>query len=331
MAYNVYNKELRRLSILDNFIQMEWREDYQDVGSLLLVIAESPHNVEVFKIGNYITNTQTNTIMIITGVTHDENKIITVFGVSALYLLSRRIVDETVFISNAEAGIRNVITKFRPFPIIVLGDYKGYNININPNFESTYVNVLDLIFEICKLSGLGVKAIINTKIRKIEVHVYRGSEQINAVYSDVWGNLLGATLAKSEVNFKNVAYVAGQGRNEERVLIKVGETESKDEERFELYVDARDLQQEENESIESYKNRLIIRGKNKLEENNKIFQLDVNIPSNDFGNRIFLGDFIRCNIDRYKLSTSIRIQGVIFKQMKNIKTTSLILGVPIIR
>jgi len=331
MAYNVYNKEFLRLSLVDSFIHIQWSEDYQGLGNLVLVVSETERNVEIFKAGNFITRQDNQNAMIITGVDYGDNRLITVFAVSALNLLTRRIVDTTLSVSNAEQAMREAVNKYRPFRDIALGSYNGFNIMVDPPFETTYETVFDLCQNICRLTNLGMRMLLDSKNKRLIFDIYQGSARTNAIYSDIWGNLLGTTLTTSDIQYKNVALVAGQGLNDERILVLVGNTSALEFERFEMYVDARDLQQKDGEDLNAYKNRLITRGFEKLNENAKIFELNLDIPFQDFGLKFELGDIIKCNLERYNISVDIRIQGFTIKQVDNSETMTLDLGIPVLR
>ena len=337
MVFNVYNKEFQRLSLVDTFISSEWSVDYNGLGNFTLVLSETVKNVNVFKNGHFIKqqsdndNIVTDCVMLITSVIYNDDRTMTIIGASALQLLQNRIIDKTLMVADAETAMRYAVSNFRPFEGVVLGEIKNYNIQFNPNFETTYTSVYDLCFKICEETGLGMRMLLDTKINKLVFDVYNGVERVNAVYSDIWGNLLSAKLTQSDINYKNFAFVAGQGRNEERVIVTVGDDNLQNFERAELFVDARDLQQDDTESDEAYRNRLIARGLEKLNENQKIFNVSLTIPDTDLYKKFNLGDKINVNIERYNLKVLIRVQGYTIKQVKNIQKLTLSLGVPILR
>lgn len=337
MVYNVYNRVFQRLLLVDTYISAEWSEDYAGIGNFILILSETPKNIETLQVGYFVKRQSQDNLniydsaMIITSVIYNDDRTITVIGCSAIELLKRRIIDETLQVSNAENAMRYAVDNFRPFEAVKLGEYKNLNINFDPPFETTYVNIYDHCLKICEETGLGIRMLLDTQQKKLIFDIYNGVERTNAIYNDVWGNLLSAKLTQSDVQYKNVAYVAGQGRDLERVIVHVGDLTTRDFDRFELYVDARDLQQNETEDINAYKNRLIARGLDKLNDNLKIFNVNLTIPATDLNTKFNLGDFIRVNIDRYNVKLAIRIQGYTLTQVKNIQKLTLSLGVPILR
>lgn len=331
MAYSVYDRDLQRLALIDSFRQAEWSENYVGLGSFVMTVSETPENVKSLQVGNFVKRDDSNNVMIIMTVLHDDNHNLTVVGNSALHLLTRRIIDSTMVVSNAEQAMRYAVANFRPFNNMILGEYKGYTEMFDPTFETTYQTVYDLCTQICDETGLGMRMLINTREKKLIFDVYKGDTDINSIYSDIWGNLLGSKLNKSDIEYSNIAYVAGEGTGGDRIIVEVGEVDSTEFDRFELFIDARDLQQKENETLQDYKNRLIARGKEKLSQHPKIFEVTIDIPFSDYDKKFSLGDYIKVNIERYNLKLDIRVQGYKIKQAGNLESIELSLGIPIIR
>lgn len=111
----------------------------------------------------------------------------------------------------------------------------------------------------------------------------------------------------SSNNYRNVALVAGEGEGVDRKKVTIGEGVGLD--RYELYVDARDLQKEEMTEAE-YRNKLIDRGNSKLSEHKDIqtFDSKINLNSNlkykvDFD----LGDKVTCVSKKWGVTIDTRI------------------------
>ena len=97
------------------------------------------------------------------------------------------------------------------------------------------------------------------------------SERPVVIFSDEFGNLAAPKYTKTSVDYKNKAYVAGQGEGDDRVVVIVDLTDG--EEARELYVDAKDIQQEEGVTAEEYEALLRQRGLEKLAECPKVEKL----------------------------------------------------------
>ena len=81
--------------------------------------------------------------------------------------------------------------------------------------------------------------------KKLLFDVYQGAERPNAKFSEPFGNLAHLVLQQSHMDYKNVAYVGGSGRAEERIYTEVGQTSAAGLDRREMFVDARDLRYDE--------------------------------------------------------------------------------------
>lgn len=99
--------------------------------------------------------------------------------------------------------------------------------------------------------------------------ILRGSDEGRTLFSSAYGNIkLGSETYSYSNNYKNFAYVAGMSVNGERIVVTVDLTDG-EEDIKELWVDARDLQQETGQSEQAYKNILFTRGKEKLSKYQK--------------------------------------------------------------
>jgi len=98
-----------------------------------------------------------------------------------------------------------------------------------------------------------------------------------AVFSDSFRNIKNAQYDRDESDCKNVAYVAGEGEGPSRVVVEVDIRSSPDEERRELFVDARDLKKATDTVVYTdaqYREMLRQRGLEKLAEYAAIEKVD---------------------------------------------------------
>lgn len=94
--------------------------------------------------------------------------------------------------------------------------------------------------------------------------ILRGADSGTTLFSSAYGNIkLGSETYRYSNNYKNYAYVAGMSANGVRTIVTVDMTDGK-EDLKELWVDARDLQKEDGQSDQAYRNVLVTRGKEKL-------------------------------------------------------------------
>lgn len=161
--------------------------------------------------------------------------------------------------------------------------------------------------------------------------VYEGAERNGIKFAEQYGNLYNLERLISETTYKNVAYVGGGGEGTNRVFVTTGDTSSTDFARRELFIDARDLQQEEGQTLDEYKTLLMARGNEKLNECTKVQEISFDISAQDFGKAFSLGDIITCVLPDYNSVLSVRVAEFTNTYENNQITTQLTLGNPILR
>ena len=113
-----------------------------------------------------------------------------------------------------------------------------------------------------------------------------------AIFSNSFYNIRNVTYNRNSSSYKNFAYVAGAGEGSERIIVAV-DLRQTGEERRELWVDARDLQQGDGDgksiSREAYRAMLEQRGREKLAEYRKVETVNSGIDPN--ANLVYKKDF----------------------------------------
>lgn len=127
------------------------------------------------------------------------------------------------------------------------------------------------------------------------------SENEPVFYSTELDDVLSANYSYDASNYKNVAFVQGEGEGVNRANTTVySETEPQGMSRYEMYVDAKDLQKnsdpEKPMTDAEYLKALTTRGQEKLSDAQLVQNFDANIrtlnPTYVYGKDFFLGDTI---------------------------------------
>lgn len=135
-------------------------------------------------------------------------------------------------------------------------------------------------------------------------------------------------VVKDGSNYRNVAVVAGEGEGSARVFEIVDIAETGEQKRH-LWVDARDLQQEEGESITDYRLKLRQRGLEKLAETVEIENVEIEIEDDEaqlIGTEYDIGDIVWVIINPIKASYKMKIIEVEDVVNQGKRSTSLIFG-----
>lgn len=331
---HVFTPDFERLGLLDTYISLVWEEEYQGRGALMIVCSDIPENIRLLQEGNMLWQRGKQTAMIIKYVKKESaDSLITVHGYTALNYLNQRIIYPTLTIYNVETGMRNAVSQhLRAFPRIAVAASKGFPEIFDTQFTGD--EVLDA------LKVLGVESEIGYQMEfdyDNALHVfspYKGRDLTIGddlmLFKEEFGSLQGMTIVDDNTIFKNVAYVAGAGEGAARKVIIVGTATGRN--RYEMFVDAKDLQpdEEKGETAESpaYIQLLTARGIEKLNQQIRVQTFIAAVDYSGFRTLFDLGDIVTCSSTKYGVTLNTRITG--FKEVteRNMTTLSLTFGNP---
>lgn len=116
-------------------------------------------------------------------------------------------------------------------------------------YQTRFKNLADELGELSLVSGLGWNVRIDTAAKQFVFDVLEGRDlTVNqntlppVIFSPKFNSLKQLSYTESELNYKNTAYVAGQGEGIGRRVVKIGASSGLN--RHEIFVDARDIAEE---------------------------------------------------------------------------------------
>lgn len=188
---------------------------------------------------------------------------------------------ESVILHYVKNNVINPTDSKRKIENLVLADNENRGDTIS--WQSRYKNLAEEIAEISLLSGLGWNIDIDLDNQQFVFRVLEGRDlSVNqstlppAIFSPEFGTLKELSYVESDLNYMNYAIVAGQGEGVDRRVIEVGNSEGY--ERYELFVDARDIEEtdENDDPIPEpiIEQNLIERGLQKLKEHEQEIYLE---------------------------------------------------------
>lgn len=325
MEIYIFDRQLNLQGILGSYFSFRWVRKYSKCGDFELHCALTPESVKLLKKGNVIWKNNDLEAGYIEyrkiSLNTKGDEILVVKGKFLTGYISRRIIWGIENYNTAsELAIRDLIDKNCINPIDVdrvvdlleLEAVKGFTQTVNT--QTSYANVLDKVESIANTSELGIRTLIDLENKKMLFDIYEGldrtaSQSINppAIFSQEFENILSQEYTESESNYKNVVLIAGEGEGIERELATVGQGIGLD--RFELFVDARDLQKEEM-TTEQYIEKLEGRGSSRLAESVEIQNFDskINLNSNlTYKEDFDLGDQVTCTSKRWGVTIDTKI------------------------
>ncbi|MCI1952059.1 MAG: hypothetical protein LKJ50_03970 [Clostridiales bacterium] len=321
---------------------LDVKRKYNDVGEMDLHCAISPHNLNLLKQENILHKRGDETAYIIKSVEKidmDDQFELSVIAYDLSILLKDRYNLETRNFDNVELDtvVRALVGRSltqnnltfrdssaasymaaRNVPHFVLGPTLSSTPKVS--LQDTYGEILSLVTKLCQDNDIGFKTVFDRKTWTYSFQLYRGldrtiNQTINqrCIFSKQYDTILGESYLENNADYKNVAFVMGEGEDDARIGVFVRLSGTESETPRELVVDARDLQKTEGESDNSYKARLKQRGLEKLTENKNICTATERIQPD--GKKQYkkdwdLGDLVTCMNKKWGYHLNTRIPTV---------------------
>lgn len=311
--------------ILENYFSLRWIKRYSRCGEFELHCSLTKESLDLLKKGNIIwkrddsegayveyrnlrQDTEGKEVLVVKGkfLTGYLNRRI-IWGVENLNTTSEMAIRE--LINNNAINPTNTDRKIN---LMALGVLNGYTQTLNR--QVSYKNLLETVEEIANTFELGIRTLLDIENKQMIFDVYKGvdrtagqNKNAPAVFSQEFENILEQEYTDSLNNYRNVSLVAGEGEGSTRELVTVGEGIGLD--RFEMFVDARDLQKD-TMTTEEYQTKLENRGQSRLAEHKEIqtFDSKINLNSNLVYKEDFdLGDIVTCTSKKWGITIDTRI------------------------
>ncbi len=337
MQLFVRNENFEITGMLDQYISLEWVKRYYETGDFVLKTVANEETVQLLRKRQYITREddemlcQIETVNIVTDA--ENGNVITATGRSVEKLLGQRIVwkqTNSTASMTAEQFIRKLIDENainptnpkRKIPKLKLGEIKGFSEKIEK--QITGDNLLVAITEICQTYQYGFEIKMDETgemvfdLYKGEDRSYKQEKNPYVVFSDDFENIINTEYEYDESNMTNVALIGGEGEGTARKYQEIGDSEGF--ERYELFVDAKDVSSNNGEiSGPEYNNMLLERGKEKLAENTFVETYDGELETENtyrYKQDYNIGDVVQIE-NRFGMSATSRIIEVIESDNEN--------------
>lgn len=354
MQIEVYNMlpEDSRLTITleticDTFSSLLWDVEYYQCGCFEVYIAASPRNIEIFQTGRIVGRDDDKehfglieSVKIETDA--EDGDYLIVGGRFLMCLLERRIIyptlnitSETAYSDIVHAAVkRNAVDSAeRKIPGLKIGDVQGECWNEKTKLQISYSNLMEWIYKICEKTG----GTANIRLNKISGEQYEmvldlaegidrslmQTDNPHIIFSDGYTNLLSFTYSSDISVQRNFAYILGHGEGEERKRTTFFEdTEPTLLDRYEVYVDAKDMSEEEEDENgqlqpipeDKYIELLKERGKQNIVEPLTASESQIAVQSTQFQYKTDynVGDYVTVEHRRFGLrQNKIQIIGMI--------------------
>lgn len=313
MELYIYDKARRVAGLIESYEYLRWTRRYSRCGSFELKAVATDENIALLQIGNILwkNDDQEAGLIEFLELTMQEQEFITVSGRFATGFLARRIVWNTEILSgDLSAGVAQLLNRHLTTPAdterkIAGIEYRPIFLDKPINTQISYKNLMDAVTDLCESTDTGVKTVFDPRNGTFEVVLYPGTDS-PAVFSKEYENIIEQIYSQSVADYANTALIGGEGEGAERTFVTTGSGTGED--RYEIFVDAKDLRAEE--FPDNYVEALIFRGDSKLMEQAMVQALDVTV--NQYGNLTYKTDFdigsrIQAVSKRWGISMTARI------------------------
>lgn len=266
-------------AICDRFSSLLWDIEYYQCGQFEIYIAANAQNLSIFQMGRIVGRDDDRQhygiIETVALATDAENgDYLTVTGRFLMSLLSRRIIYPTLSFSTMTTYsdiVRTAVLQNgmqsgnRLLPGLQLGTVSGSCWEQTARLQVSYDNLMEWVYKICEITrGTAnirlVETAANSGFYTMQLELSEGTDRSilqehnpHMVFSDTYNNLLRFDYAVNAAAQMNAAYVFGAGESTDRKhTLYYNGTEPSQLNRYEVYVDAKDLAQEtQNEAGET--------------------------------------------------------------------------------
>lgn len=320
MDIRFFDRDINFLGEVDNFTSLFYISKWETFGEFEFHIKN--FDKELIQKGNIIMlgkdGSRTGVIEHIE-VNQEGAEDITVKGFNLGYWLTNRITVpptgyayhsfntnvEDIMIALIKANVLDPLDVNRKIPNLILET--SLNRGVKLEFQTRYKNLSDELIKLSKASGLGWTIILDYKAKKFIFKVLEGKnlstdQSINPpqIFSVDYDNVRKENYLESNIGYKNMAYVAGQGEGVNREIEFLNNTLSGFDRR-ETFIDARDIEHGGN---------LVDRGKVKLAETPQITNFECEVDSGDYKKTWNLGDITTTANKKMKLIMHNRVTEV---------------------
>ena len=292
MKLEVFDKYTRsRIDIIKVYDYLTYEDAMDDRGDFEITIPTKELSLDSIQKGNYIWF-EDGVVGIISfiGDKEDEQTEVSVKGYLLNNLLTyRSFLSTTMYYDKINIIARQMITDLfidpedqkRQIDFITLSDDERYNPTFTDKIrvQNTGDNLLEYLSQMFATYELGFElhpifenySELNENqanfseaefriLKPVDRTIGNTDQNVPVVFSFDFGNLSMMNYEEDDRDYCNIAIVAGEGVGSERKIVEVGDTVSTGLDRIELYVDARDIQMEEEEPTQylTYEETMIL-------------------------------------------------------------------------
>ncbi|MCD8357448.1 MAG: siphovirus ReqiPepy6 Gp37-like family protein [Clostridia bacterium] len=299
MDLYVMNQGFEVIGIIENEESVVWKKCFTQPGEFEIYTIADTKYIDLLQIGSYIVRYDDDMVGVVEKINiqkdDDGRDMLLVSGRCAKSLFARRIINKqqtftgTVWNRMYWMLYHHAVhptAENRQIPNITITDVDASIKGPSGEVQHTGTNLMDAVIELLESNNLGWKVYADYENKNFVVELIAGTDRTieqgivePVIFSDDYDNLISTDYQCDMTNYANVASIAGEGEGSARVWQGVDISGKASGQyaglsRYEMYVDARDLQSKYTDdngkevtlSSTAYKSQLRIRGLEKLAE-----------------------------------------------------------------
>jgi len=342
MDFYIMNHDLEWLDIVEGAESKIWKKCYAGAGEFEIYTADTPENIELLQTNRYVVRQDDDMVGIIEKINmqkdDDGRDMLLVSGRCAKALFSRRIINKQQTFSGTVWNRMywmlynhavNPSDPNRIIPNTAIADVDNAIKGLSAQTQHTGTNLMTAVVDLVSSNNLGWKVpVVDGKFTATLIagtdRTVDQTDREPVIFADEYDNLISSDYMRDLTGYANVAVIAGEGEGSSRTWAGVDATGKASGtyaglNRYEMYVDARDLQKKVTDSTgkettltaAQYKAQLQARGLEKLTEAGKTesFEGDVDTGSYIYRTDYDVGDLVTVR-DKHGITANTRITAV---------------------
>lgn len=333
MEFRALDKYFEFVGVI-NPITVQWNRKYYEVGDFVITIPMKQYHSNV----RYISCNERKELGVVNKASYQKtDDTMEISGYFAESLLNYGNTYPTFYGSGEITYVLK--TMLDTYQVEIDNLWRIYDITAletgdKVDFQSTGDELATKLYEILKTQEMSFNVTYGFEQKHIALEFYKGKDMTQSANGDVYvtfttakGNIVDPVVYIDDSNYRNYAVVAGSGEADERIYVEVDQ--SNGEGIRKLFVDERGTQYNSSEqTLDQYKLELQQKGIEKLQDYQKITNIDFSVIGNGYQ---YMKDFdlgTKCDtiIENIGLAYEARIIAIYEAFQKGLHTIEIEIG-----
>lgn len=294
MEIIIYDSNLERIGVIDNFHSLIWTRKFYEPGSFELHLPLTAENIAYAREENIVAKKGSIESGVIESIsiTDGEKRSLVVKGRFLSSYLERRLIKRFTFNGRVEEAMKQMIQNSVSIPKLNVEANKGFTEIVT--FQATMKNLNTIISKLSKSSNIGYRIVADFKSKKLLFDVYKGIDHTlgqfdntRVVFSTNYQNLNDSSYSFDSMKTGTKAFVGGEGEGTNRIYVEVGSGSGLN--LREVFVDAKDIRSNDFSTNAQYLDALRQKGYEELNKLEPVESFDCGVEPK--GNFIYKEDY----------------------------------------